>query len=79
MLRDTGRGYALLRLADIPDPVTRPILALISWIAHMNGYENKVNHNTPKPNWAPACEYVAIPLGSSSDAPVINPGPTLSN
>lgn len=29
----------------------------------------------PKPNWAPACEYVAIPLGSSSAAPVIRPGP----
>lgn len=29
-----------------------------------------------KPNRAPACEYVAIPLGSSSDAPVIRPGPS---
>ena len=30
-----------------------------------------------KPNWAPTWEYVAIPLGSSSEAPVIRPGPNL--
>ncbi|MFI5425017.1 MAG: hypothetical protein WB706_08285 [Nitrososphaeraceae archaeon] len=29
----------------------------------------------PKPNLAPACEYVAIPEGSSSAAPVTTPGP----
>src|ERR1700719_5360847 len=28
-----------------------------------------------KPNCAPAWEYVAIPLGSSSAAPVMSPGP----
>jgi hypothetical protein len=33
------------------------------------------SHNIPRPNPAPACEYVAIPDGSSSDAPVIRPGP----
>lgn len=27
------------------------------------------------PNCAPTCEYVAMPLGSSSAAPVIKPGP----
>src|SRR5450830_923033 len=32
-----------------------------------------------KPNCAPACEYVAIPLGSSSAAPVIKPGPSFFN
>ena len=31
---------------------------------------------TAKPSCAPACEYVAIPLGSSSDVPVISPGPS---
>lgn len=31
----------------------------------------------PRPNLAPACEYVAIPDGSSSEAPVINPGPNI--
>jgi hypothetical protein len=29
-----------------------------------------------RPKAAPACEYVAIPDGSSSLAPVINPGPS---
>jgi hypothetical protein len=29
-----------------------------------------------RPNCAPAWEYVAMPLGSSSATPVINPGPT---
>jgi hypothetical protein len=29
----------------------------------------------PKPKLAPACEYVAIPEGSSSAAPVTTPGP----
>jgi hypothetical protein len=31
-------------------------------------------HVSAYPNCAPACEYVAIPLGSSSEAPVIRPG-----
>jgi hypothetical protein len=30
-----------------------------------------------EPNWAPTLEYVAIPLGSSSAAPVTNPGPNI--
>ena len=29
----------------------------------------------PKPKLAPACEYVAIPEGSSSAPPVTTPGP----
>ena len=33
------------------------------------------NHSIPRPNCAPACEYVPIVDGSSSAAPVINPGP----
>jgi hypothetical protein len=33
----------------------------------------------PGPNWAPTLEYVAIPLGSSSAAPVTNPGPKIFN
>src|SRR6478672_595874 len=32
-------------------------------------------HEIAKPNWAPAWLYVPIPLGSSSDAPVMSPGP----
>jgi hypothetical protein len=30
-----------------------------------------------EPNWAPTLEYVAIPLGSSSAAPVTKPGPNI--
>src|ERR1700740_2348526 len=33
----------------------------------------------PGPNCAPTLEYVAIPLGSSSAAPVTNPGPKIFN
>ena len=33
-------------------------------------------HRIEQPNWAPACEQVAMPLGSSSAAPVIRPGPS---
>lgn len=32
-------------------------------------------HNVERPNIAPACEYVAMPEGSSSLAPVTKPGP----
>src|SRR5713226_1525793 len=32
----------------------------------------------PYPNCAPTWEYVAMPLGSSSEAPVISPGPSFS-
>ncbi|HEY7227507.1 MAG TPA: hypothetical protein VH481_05215 [Nitrososphaeraceae archaeon] len=39
------------------------------------GNRYRAIHNIPRPNFAPACEYVAIPDGSSSEAPVINPGP----
>ena len=33
-------------------------------------------HSVAYPSAAPACEYVPIPDGSSSDAPVISPGPS---
>jgi hypothetical protein len=62
----------------IPFPVTLPILAAISWMATMSGKENSAVHNMENPNCAPACEYVAMPLGSSSDAPVMTPGPITS-
>src|ERR1700733_4185787 len=48
-------------------------------MTYISGKENKVTHNMPNPNLAPACEYVAIPLGSSSDAPVMRPGPSSRN
>src|SRR6185437_2898315 len=44
----------------------------------IRGYENSIVHNRPRPKRLPACVYVAMPLGSSSDAPVIRPGPSRS-
>jgi hypothetical protein len=47
----------------------------ISWTAAISGKVIKAVQMKTRPNRAPACEYVAIPEGSSSDAPVTNPGP----
>jgi hypothetical protein len=41
----------------------------------INGKVKRAVHKVEKPNCAPACEYVAIPDGSSSLAPVMRPGP----
>src|SRR5262252_4942570 len=41
----------------------------------ISGYEKSSVHRRSTPNRLPACEYVAIPLGSSSAAPVMRPGP----
>src|ERR1019366_7727085 len=45
-------------------------------MATTRGYVNSTVQATLKPNCAPPCEYVAMPLGSSSAAPVIRPGPS---
>src|SRR5512138_2377570 len=50
--------------------------ALTIWMAAISGSVNTTVHSTAKPNCAPAWEYVAMPLGSSSAAPVIRPGPS---
>src|SRR3982751_4275163 len=42
----------------------------------MSGKVRNLVHNIPYPKAAPVCEYVAIPLGSSSAAPVTSPGPS---
>src|SRR4051812_14785792 len=55
-----------------------PMRAQISWIPDISGYENNIIQRSEKPNRLPACEYVAMPLGSSSDAPVMSPGPNLA-
>jgi hypothetical protein len=44
-------------------------------MATINGLVRNIVQHSMKPSWAPACEYVAIPLGSSSAAPVNRPGP----
>jgi hypothetical protein len=49
--------------------------AEISWIAAMRGYVRSIVQPMPKPSCAPAWLYVPIPDGSSSEAPVIRPGP----
>jgi len=41
----------------------------------INGKENRAVHSGAYPNEAPVTEYVEIPEGSSSAAPVISPGP----
>jgi hypothetical protein len=59
----------------IPTPVIRPNRAQISCIAAISGKLKSIVQSIAKPNSAPTCEYAAIPLGSSSAAPVIKPGP----
>ena len=41
----------------------------------IKGYWNGASQSILYRNCAPAWENVAIPYGSSSDAPIINPGP----
>ena len=60
-----------------PWEVTNPILAHIPCIAAIKGNVNNAVHKVDSPNCAPAWEYVAMPEGSSSLAPVIIPGPRL--
>src|SRR5947207_12139530 len=43
--------------------------------ASISGKDHRDNHNGARPSDAPACEYVPMLDGSSSDAPVIRPGP----
>src|SRR5215467_2481963 len=59
----------------MPPPVIRPRRAQISCIAAIMGKVNTIVQSIDIPNCVPTCEYVATPLGSSSAAPVTNPGP----
>src|SRR5512144_3056473 len=68
-----GSRSAIFRAS--PLLVSHPMQALISWIAVMQGSVRKMVQVNAKPNCAPAWEYVAMPLGSSSAAPVVRPGP----
>jgi hypothetical protein len=54
-----------------------PMRAHINCTAHINGHETTAIHSSEVPNCAPASEYVVIPDGSSSAAPVISPGPSV--
>src|SRR5258708_9191997 len=57
-------------------PLTIPIRAQVSWTEAINGHVNRAVQRVVKPREAPATAYVPMPEGSSSDAPVINPGPS---
>src|SRR6266852_9191162 len=52
-----------------------PSRANINWTAAIRGNVSSAIHSVPYPYAAPATEYVEIPEGSSSAAPVISPGP----
>jgi hypothetical protein len=71
-------GFGNLLRSDFisPMPVTIPIRAHIICTAAISGQVSNAVHNMPVPSLAPAIEYVAIPEGSSSAAPVIRPGPS---
>lgn len=56
---------------------TIPILAQAIWTAAMRGQGRNAVHSSEVPSWAPAIEYVAMPEGSSSAAPVMTPGPRM--
>jgi len=57
--------------------VTRPIRAQMSCTAAISGNVASAIQSIPYPSEAPATEYVVIPLGSSSAAPVTSPGPRI--
>ena len=59
----------------MPMPVTIPILAHIYCTVASSGMLNNGTHSGWKPSDAPATAAVPMPLGSSSDAPEIRPGP----
>ena len=48
------RGVWSRKLAASPLPVTRPMRALTSWMAIMNGSDRKTVQISPVPNCAPA-------------------------
>src|SRR5512141_2873455 len=58
-----------------PRPVTIPIRAQVIWTAAIRGHVSQAVQSKALPSWAPAIEYVAIPEGSPSAAPVMRPGP----
>src|SRR5438477_12274004 len=73
----THGGYRLRMTPARPKPVTRPRRAHINCTAAISGNENRAVQSGAYPKRAPAIEYVEMPEGSSSAAPVIRPGPRL--
>jgi hypothetical protein len=70
------RGYFDCSAPASPQPVTSPIRAHIICTAAIAGQSTGAVQRNCVPNWAPVMEYVAIPEGSSSAAPVMMPGPS---
>src|SRR2546430_2274942 len=60
---------------ESPCPVASPSRAANSWTAAASGKVTTDIHRRPSPKAAPTCEYVPIPDGSSSAAPVMKAGP----
>ena len=69
-------GNRCLKFAARPCPVTLPMRAHIICTAAMSGHVSNAVQRSLVPSCAPATEYVAIPEGSSSAAPVMMPGPS---
>jgi len=60
-----------------PSPLTIAMRAHMPWMTAIIGVVTSVSHNIEYPVDAPATEYVEMPEGSSSEAPVMNPGPRI--
>src|SRR5438093_6780868 len=71
----TGAGKVFLMSDARPSPPASPRRAASSSTAAASGSDMGTVHNIAKRNWAPSWEYVPIPEGSSSAAPVMSPGP----
>ena len=76
-MRISHRGKRLRNVSASPRPVTIPIRAHIICTAAISGQVSGAVQSNAVPCCAPAMEYVAMPDGSSSAAPVIRPGPSL--
>ena len=77
--RTSQIGKRCVRFPASPMPVTLPMRAHIICTAAISGQVSSAVQRSLVPSCAPATEYVAIPDGSSSAAPVITPGPIAFN
>src|SRR5450755_4508709 len=77
--RSSQLGNRRLKFPAKPCPVTIPIRAHIICTAAISGHVRSAVQRRLVPSCAPATEYVAMPDGSSSAAPVMTPGPSAFN
>ena len=73
----TGREKRSLMSEASPRPFASPRRPAVSCTAAASGHVNNAVHRKSNRNAAPTCEYVPMPEGSSSEAPVTIPGPRL--